>query len=158
MKKDISKIIFAVVSAILLCLIGFSAGRLTYKVKDNGKTHYCLVKPLVYDAYTGEPIANAVVTNISDGRTYTTDSTGSTDWIAVYYNDDEEIKLSTFIARTDGYKTTLLYMVCETGTEPLDGPMIYMFTGQSRDETISMVYSPSDEYSQKLVKEFIQSP
>ena len=67
-----SKIIFSVVYAILVCSIGFLAGRLTYNIKDNKQMHYCLVKPLVYDAYTGEPLANATVTNTADGKTYTT--------------------------------------------------------------------------------------
>lgn len=152
-----SKIIFSVVCAILVCSIGFFAGRLTYNIKDNKQMHYCLVKPLVYDAYTGEPLANATVTNTADGKTYTTDSTGSTDWISVYYTDEEEVTLCTFIAQTDGYKTTVLYMVCETGCEPLDGPLIYMFTGPTKTETISMVYSPSDEYNKELVNRFIQN-
>lgn len=158
MKKDISKIVFIVVCAVLVCTIGFCLGRLTYKLKNTSKTHYCLVKPIVYDAYTGEPLANATVINTADGKTYATDSSGSTDWIAVYYSEGEETKLSTFIARLDGYKTTLLYMVCETGTEPLDGPMIYMFEGASKSETVSMVYSPSDKYADKLMERFVKKP
>ena len=153
-----SKIVFTVLCAVLICTIGFCLGRFTYKIRNTAKTHYCLVKPIVYDAYTGEPLANAVVTNTADGKTYITDSAGSTDWIAVYYSEEEEIKLCTFIARTDGYKTTLLYMVCETGAEPLDGPMIYMFAGASKSEIVSMVYSPSDKYVENLTKKFIQNP
>lgn len=157
-KKDISKIVFVAVCAVLICTIGFCLGRFTYKLNNTEKTHYCLVKPIVYDAYTGEPLANATVINTADGKAYTTDSSGSTDWIAVYYSENEETKLCTFIARTDGYKTTLLYMVCETGTEPLDGPMIYMFEGASKSDIVSMVYSPSDEYAQELTRRFVQMP
>lgn len=157
MKNDINKTIFYILCSVLICAIGFFAARLTYKISDAPQTHYCLVKPVVYDAYTGEPVANATVINTADGTSYRTDSSGSTDWISVYYSDGDEVTLCTFIAQYDGYKTTLLYMVCETGKEPLDGPMIYLFTGASKSDIISMVYSPSDEYSKTLTERFIQN-
>ncbi len=157
MKKDITKIIFYICASLLIAAIGFMTGRLIYNVKDVQSVHYCLVKPVVYDAYTGEPIVNATVTNTYDGKTYSTDVSGSTDWIAVYYSDEEELKLCTFIASAEGYKSTILYMVCETKHDPLNGPLLYMFTGNCKDEFVSMVYSPGDDYSKKLKEQYIQN-
>ncbi len=154
MKKDVSKILFTSICALLICAIGFLGGRLTLKTAEPNTVHYCLVKPLVYDAYTGKPLANAVVTNTADGKTYQTDSEGSTDWIAVYYDEGNEIALNPFIATLDGYKNTVMYMVCETGKDPLDGPIIYMFTSDGANETVSMVYSPSDKYAEMLMERF----
>lgn len=156
MKKDITKTLFYIVAAVLLVAIGFMSGKLVYNVRDVQTQHYCLVKPIVYDAYTGEPLVNAKITNTYDGATYTTDSTGSTDWISVYYADEDELQLCTFIAEAEGYKSTVLYMVCETKHDPLNGPLIYMFTGKGKDEFVSMVYSPGDSYTEKLKDRFIQ--
>lgn len=154
MKKETSKILFAALSALLVCAIGFLGGTLASKLTDNEEIHYCLVKPLVYDAFTGKPLANATVINTADGKTYKTDESGSTDWIAVYYTDENELALNPFIAKCEGYKNMIMYAVCETGRDPLDGPMVYMFTAEEENETVSMVYAPSDEYSGKLFERF----
>lgn len=153
MKKDINKIIFIGICGILTFACGFLGGKLFYGLLNNEELHYCLVRPMVYDAFTGEAIPNATVINTLDGNSYTTDSNGSTDWISVYYNEYESATLNAFIAVADGYKRTLVYAVFETAREPLDGPLIYMFTGKKSD-VVSMVYSPSDEYTKNLAENF----
>lgn len=153
MKKDINKIIFIAVCGILIFSCGFLGGKLFYGLLNNEEQHYCLVRPMVYDAFTGEAIQNATVINTLDGREYITDSNGSTDWICVYYDENEQTTLNAFIAVADGYKRTVTYAVFETAREPLDGPLIYMFSGKKSD-VVSMVYSPSDEYTFELAKKF----
>lgn len=153
MKKDINKIIFITICGILTFACGFLGGKLFYGLLNKEEQHYCLVRPMVYDAFTGEAIQNATVINTLDGNSYITDSNGSTDWISVYYNESEPTKLNAFIAVADGYKRTLVYAVFETAREPLDGPLIYMFSGKKSD-VVSMVYSPSDEYTTELAKKF----
>lgn len=156
MKKDVNKIVFFTLCAALVFGCGILVGRLLYNILNQNRVHYCLVRPMVYDAFTGKPIPNATVYNATDGRGYTTDSSGSTDWISVHYNEPDEITLNAFVASADGYKSTLLYMVCQTALEPLDGPLIYMFSGQESD-TVSMVYSPSDDYSKALADRLRQT-
>ncbi len=153
MKNNIQKIIYPALTSVLLILIGFLAGRLFYTVSNEDPLHYSLVKPLVYDATTGVLIEGASVTSAESGITYVTDGTGSTDWIPLYYSSDEELVLSTFIASASGYKTTLLYMAAETGKDPLNGPLIYMFPGDN-SSSVSIVSAPSDEYSKKLRERF----
>lgn len=153
MKRDINKIIFIAICGILIFTCGFLGGRLFYGVLSRDEQHYCLVRPMVYDAFTGEPIEDAVVINTYDGCKYTTDASGSTDWISVYYDEEDETKLNAFIAVADGYKRTLIYAVCQTAQDPLNGPLIYMFSGKKSD-VISMVYSPSDEYTKALASKF----
>lgn len=156
MKRDITEILFKALCTLMLLAAGFLICMLYRNMKDIKPQHYCLVKPTVFDALTGEPVGNAVITDAYDGRTYTSDSTGSADWLAVYYEKDTELALSEFIVSAKGYKTTVMYIVTETALSPLDGPVIYLFGG-NENETVSMVYSPSDEYSENLRKKFSQN-
>ena len=154
MKHDINKIIFIAVCGVLIFFCGALTFRLIYGISKVEPMSYCLVRPMVYDAFTGEPIANATVINTLDGQIYTTDENGSTDWISVYFNESQEIQLNTFIASADGFKNTTVYAVIQTDGDPLNGPLIYMFSG-SQNQTISMVYSPSDDYTKTLADRFL---
>ncbi len=151
--KNIGKTVFYAVCAVLVFLCGVMSCRLVNNMANREQKHYCLVRPLVYDAFTGEVIKDAQVVNTYDGRVYSTDGTGSTDWVSVYYGEEEELVLNTFIASAEGYKRTLIYAVCQTAGEPLNGPLIYMFAGEE-GETVSMVYSPSNEYTRELAQRF----
>ena len=156
MKQDINKIIFTVICGVLVFFCGALTSRLIFGISRVEPISYTLVRPMVYDAFTGKPIANATVVNTYDGSVYTTDANGSTDWISVYYKENDDTKLNTFIASAEGFKSTAVYAVIETASDPLNGPLIYMFSG-SQSETISMVYSPSDEFTQNLADRFLRS-
>jgi len=95
MKQDINKIIFTVICGVLVFFCGALTCRLIFGISSVEPISYTLVRPMVYDAFTGKPIANATVVNTYDGSVYTTDANGSTDWISVYYkeNDDTAIEI-----------------------------------------------------------------
>ncbi len=156
MNTKTSKLIFYAVCTVLVLAVGFLSGKLYCAVTQNETVYYRLIRPQVYDATTGKAIKNATVTRAYDGVKYLTDDDGSTEWMSVTYKEGEETTLAIFIAQAKGYKTTLLYMVCETDSEPLEAPHIYLFSGDS-SQSVSMVYSPHDEYNRELIERFTQN-
>ena len=135
-----------------LCVIGalllvIAAGCQTEQVEQ----YSCLVRPIVHDAYTDEPIAEAEVIIAELEKSFITDETGSIAWMEVGHSS-ELPKLYTIVTIAEGYLPSLLYFICPFDAEPLNGPVIYLFPeGKESLPNTAMINAPEEEYTRNLI-------
>ena len=120
---------------------------------ESEEEYSCLIRPIVLDAYTNEPINGAEIIIAELNECYVTDETGSIAWMEVTHADSLPT-LFTIVTTAPGYLPNMLYFICPMEDDPRNGPIIYLFPeGKESVPSTAMVDAPRQEYTAELIKQ-----
>ncbi len=152
---------------VLVATIQLTAVAVQNKYKDTQLTDTKPVSSLRIQVVNlrGAPLANAKVTIVESGKTYSTDLKGYTPVMQVTFQEtaltktvDGNFSFVTVVVTRDGYVDYILYNCLIYKERMRSGPVITLFnTGESSAKYISTVEVPPDEWTQEFLNKIKQN-